>query len=177
VRNGLGMEFRGLRESYREGAVGALMDEYERAVWELRHLAERIAETDAARVVDPETKDEDCRSVQTIMSHVVNAGYGYADLLRKVFSIPSTRPPKALLSHRESVERLDAVLAYTAETLEGRWRMTYEELAGAVINSGWGVRYDAEQLLEHAVVHVLRHRRQIEKFMRQGLIPTPPDLG
>jgi uncharacterized damage-inducible protein DinB len=163
-----------MRETYREGAVGALMDEYERAVWELRRLAERIPEADAVRVADPATEDEDCRSVQTIMSHVVNAGYGYADLLRKVFSIPSTRPPKALLSHGESLEQLDAVLAYTAETLEGRWRMTDEEISGAVINSGWGVRYDAEQLLEHAIVHVLRHRRQIEKFMRQGLIPTPP---
>ncbi len=167
------MGFRGTRESYREGAVGALMDEYERAVWELRRLVERIDDADALRVVDPATEDEACRSVQTIMSHVVNAGYGYADLLRKTFSVPSTRPPKALLSPREYLEQLDAVLAYTAETLEGRWRMTDEEISGAVINSGWGVTYDVEQLLEHAIVHVLRHRRQIEKFMHKGLIPTP----
>jgi uncharacterized damage-inducible protein DinB len=105
---------------------------------------------------------------------VVNAGYGYADLLRKVFGMPSARPPRALLSHRESLEQLDAALAYTAETLEGRWLMTHEEMSGAFIDTGWGVRYDVEQLLEHAVVHVLRHRRQIEKFMRRGLIPTPP---
>ena len=165
-----------MRESYREGAVGALMDEYERAAWELRRLVGPLAEGDVVRVVDPATEDEDCRSVQSIMSHVVNAGYGYADLLRKSFSIPSTRPPKALLSHREFSERLDAVLAYTAETLEGRWLMTYEEISGAAIDTGWGVRYDVEQLLEHAVVHVLRHRRQIEKFMRQGLIPAPPGV-
>src|SRR5829696_6112047 len=170
------MGFKGMRESYREGAVGALMDEYERAAWELRRLVEPMAEEDVVRVVDSQTADEDCRSVQTIVSHVVNAGYGYADLLRKVFSIPSTRPPRALLSHREFLEQLDAALAYTAETLEGRWLMTYEEISGAVIDTGWGVRYDVEQLLEHATVHVLRHRRQIEKFMRQGLIPTPPGV-
>jgi uncharacterized damage-inducible protein DinB len=168
------MKFQGVRESYREGAVGALMDEYERAAWELRRLVGRMAEADVVRVVDPTTGDEDCRSVQTIVSHVVNAGYGYADLLRRLFSVPSTRPPKALLSHREFLEQLDAVLAYTAETLEGRWLLTHEEMSGAFVNSGWGVRYDVEQLLEHAVVHVLRHRRQIEKFMRRGLIPTPP---
>src|SRR5215204_5382162 len=133
------MGFNNLRESYREGAVGALMDEYERAAWELRRLIEPMAEEDVVRVVDPTTEDEDCRSVQTIVSHVVNAGYGYADLLRKVFSIPSTRPPRALLSHREFLERLDAALAYTVETLEGRWRMTHEEMSGAVINAGWGV--------------------------------------
>jgi hypothetical protein len=170
------MGFRGVRESYREGAVGALMDEYERAAWELRRLVGPMAEEDVVRVVDSQTEDEDCRSVQTIMTHVVNAGYGYADLLRKVFAMPSTRPPKALLSHKEFLEQLDAVLAYTAETLEGRWLMTYEEISGAVINAGWGPRYDVEQLLEHAVVHVLRHRRQVEKFMWQGLIPRPPGV-
>ena len=163
-----------MRESYREGAVGALMDEYERAVWELRRLVGRMNEEDLERVVDPETRDDDCRSAQTVVSHVVNSGYGYADLLRKLFAVPSTRPPRALLSRGESLEQLDAILTYMAETLDGRWRMSDEEMTGAVINTGWGVRYDIEQLLEHAVVHVLRHRRQIEKFMWRGLIPTPP---
>jgi hypothetical protein len=34
-----------------------------------------------------------------------------------------------------------------------------------VIEARWGPRYDLEQLLEHAIVHVLRHRRQIDKFL------------
>jgi uncharacterized damage-inducible protein DinB len=162
-----------MRKNYRKGPVGALMDEYERAGGELRHLIEQIPEDEAVRIVDPLTEDDDCRSVQTIMSHVVHAGYGYADYLRGVFSIPSARPTKGLLSHRESLEQLDAMLRYTAQTLEGRWEMTDEEITGAVINSGWGVTYDVEQLLEHAIVHVLRHRRQIEKFIRQESINVP----
>jgi uncharacterized protein YlzI (FlbEa/FlbD family) len=32
------------------------------------------------------------------------------------------------------------------------------------IKVNWGQCYDVEQLMEHAIVHVLRHRRQIEKF-------------
>jgi uncharacterized damage-inducible protein DinB len=159
-----------VRESYRPGPIGALMDEYERAVSELRRVVERLPEDEAVRVVDPRTEDDDCRSVQTVMSHVVGAGYGYADYLRQVFLIPSARPPRRLLSPRESLEQLDAMLAYTVLTLEGRWEMSPDEITSAVINSGWGVRYDVEQLLEHAIVHVLRHRRQIEKFIRQGLI-------
>jgi uncharacterized damage-inducible protein DinB len=158
------------RESYRPGPIGALMDEYERAVSELRRLVERVPEDEAVRVVDPHTEDDDCRSVQTVMSHVVGAGYGYADYLRQVFSIPSARPPRRLLSPHEFLEQLDAMLSYTVLTLEGRWEMSADEITSAVINSGWGVRYDVEQLLEHAIVHVLRHRRQIERFIRQGLI-------
>ncbi len=32
------------------------------------------------------------------------------------------------------------------------------------IKTYWGQVYDIEQLTEHAIVHVMRHRRQIEKF-------------
>lgn len=163
-----------MRETYRNGAIGALMDEYERAASELVRLIERIPEDDFVRVVDSQTKDEDCRSVQTIMSHVVRAMYGYADYIREQFSIASSRPQPKLLSYQETLEQFDAALRYTVQTLEGRWEMSGEEITGTVIKSRWGVVYDIEGLLEHAVVHILRHRRQIEKFMWRGLISTPP---
>jgi len=153
-----------MSKTYRSGAIGALMDEYERAAAELRRVVEQIPDEEFVRVVDSETKDEECRSVQTIMSHVVGAGYGYADYIREQFSVESSRPPKRLLSRQESLEQLDAALAYTAQTLEGRWEMSDAEISGTLINSRWGVVYDLEQLLEHAIVHVLRHRRQIERF-------------
>jgi uncharacterized damage-inducible protein DinB len=163
-----------MRESYRNGAIGALMDEYERAAWELKGLIERIPEDDFVRIVDSETEDEDCRSVQTIMSHVVRAEYGYADYIREQLSIPSSRPQPRLLTRQESLEQLEAALRYTAETLEGRWEMSAEEISGIVIKSRWGAVYDAEGLLEHAIVHLLRHRRQIEKFIWRGLINANP---
>ena len=31
----------------------------------------------------------------------------------------------------------------------------------------WGQSYDVEQLYEHAIVHILRHRRQIERFIQK----------
>ena len=146
------------------------MDEYERAASELARLVGRIPEDDFVRVVDSRTTDDDCRSAQTIMSHVVGAAYGYADYIRERFSIASACPGKKVLSRQESLEQLDAALQYTAQTLEGRWGMSDEEITGTVINASWGVVYDLEQLLEHAIVHVLRHRRQIEKFIDRGLI-------
>ncbi|WP_294276359.1 hypothetical protein [uncultured Chryseobacterium sp.] len=33
------------------------------------------------------------------------------------------------------------------------------------INTLWGQQYDVEQMLEHAIVHILRHRRQIENAL------------
>jgi uncharacterized damage-inducible protein DinB len=152
------------------------MDEYERAASELVRLVQGISDGDFVRVVDSQTEDEDCRSVQTVMSHVVRAGYGYADYIREQFSIASTRPQPKLLSRLESLEQLGAALRYTAETLEGRWEMGDEEIARTVINSRWGVVYNVEGLLEHAVVHILRHRRQIEKFIWRGLISAATDV-
>lgn len=166
-----------MSKTYRSGAIGALMDEYERAAAELRSVVERIPNEEFARVVDSQTKDEDCRSVQTIMSHVVGAAYSYADYIRELFSVASSRPSHKLLSRRESLEQLGAALAYTAQTLEGRWGMSEKEITGTVIKSSWGVVYDMEQLLEHAIVHVLRHRRQIEKFIRQGLLTARPRVA
>jgi uncharacterized damage-inducible protein DinB len=108
------------------------------------------------------------------MSHVVRAAYGYADYIREQFSIASTRPQPTLLSRRDSLEQLNAALAYTVETLDGRWEMSHEELSETVIKSRWGVVYNVESLLEHAIVHILRHRRQIEKFIRQGKLTAHP---
>jgi len=156
-----------MRDAYRSGAVGALMDEYERAASELGRLVGRIPDDEFMRVVDAQTNDDDCRSAQTIMSHVVGAAYGYADYIREQFSIASTRPRRELLSRREALEQLGAALEYTVETLDGRWEMSDEEISKTVIKSRWGVVYNVEGLLEHAIVHILRHRRQIEKFIRR----------
>lgn len=165
-----------MSRSYRNGAIGALMDEYERAASELTRLVEQIPDDDFVRVVDSQTEDEDCRSVQTIMSHVVRAGYGYADYIREQLSIASTRPQPKLLSRQESLEQLEAALRYTIETLDGRWEMSGEEISAIVIKSRWGAVYDVDGLLEHAIVHLLRHRRQIEKFIWQGKLRAPPGV-
>lgn len=149
------------------------MDEYERAASELTRLVEQIPDDDFVRVVDSETKDDDCRSVQTIMSHVDRAAYGYADYIREQLAITSTRPQPKLLTRQESLEQLEAALQYTIETLDGRWEMSDKEISAIVIHTRWGPVYDLEGLLEHAVVHLLRHRRQIEKFMWQGKLATP----
>jgi len=62
------------------------------------------------------------------------------------------------------------MLAYTSETLQDKWELTNEEIMKVKMIVRWGPQYDLEQLLEHAVVHILRHRRQIEKFISAGLV-------
>ena len=159
-----------LRTTYRKGGIGAVMDEYERAAAEFKNVIGNISESDFVKIVDAETKDEDCRSVQTIVSHVTNSGYGYANYIRDWFSIPKTSPERKLLSKNEFLLRFDKMLAYTSETLEGKFEYSDEEVMKVKMIVRWGPQYDLEQLLEHAVVHILRHRRQIEKFGANGKI-------
>ena len=157
-------------KKYRKGSIGALMDEYERAAVELKNLVLKISISDFEKIIDPDTKDEDCRSVQTIVSHVINSGYGYANYLRDYFTITQSSPTRKLFKQNEFTSELDKMLFYTSETLVDKWEFSYDEITKVVFNSRLGIKYDMEQILEHAIVHILRHRRQIEKFISSGWI-------
>ena len=152
-------------KTYRTGAVGAMMDEYERATAELIRVLESISDEDYEKIRDLETKDEDCRSIQTIMRHVIRAGYGYAGYMRDVWGKARTAPDSVPVARKEAPGQLRAMLGYMVETLEGKWDMPEAEGVAMRIQSRWGVVYDFEQLFEHGIVHVLRHRRQIERFL------------
>ena len=162
----------GSQKTYRKGAIGALMDEYERAAVDLKNLIKQISRSDFEKIVDSITKDEDCRSVQTIVSHVINSGYGYANYIREWFTIPQSSPARRLYQQNEFSNELDKMLAYTIETLQDKWELSDDEIMKVKMIVRWGPQYDLEQLLEHAIVHILRHRRQIEKFIAEELIKT-----
>lgn len=153
------------RDAYRNGAVGALMDEFERATEELTQLIEDLTDDEFETVRNPGAPDEEFRSIQTVVNHVVRAGYAHANHLRMALSAHGSRPEVPLGARSESVEQLAEMLAYMVATLDGRWQMTEEQIEAVEIQSRWGTTYDLEQMLEHAVVHVLRHRRQIERFL------------
>lgn len=155
-----------MNQTDRAGPLGALMDEYERATRELAGIVAPLSGADLDLVRDPETDDEDCRSIRTVMHHVVRAGYGYADRIRKAFGEEIRRP---VIEHAASgavvAEQLERMLAHTEATFDGRWTMTQDEIDRVSMESGWDVVYTVEQMLEHAIVHVLRHRRQIERWL------------
>jgi uncharacterized damage-inducible protein DinB len=156
-----------MTRTFRKGGVGAMMDEYERAVADLEAILRRITDDEFELVRDLETKDEGCRSIQTILHHVVRAGYGYASYIREAHGDKPNRPDLPLGKRLECLEQLEVMLAFTAATLEGKWELTDEQIMAVKMHVRWGPVYDLEQLLEHAIVHVLRHRRQIERFLTE----------
>lgn len=152
---------------YRSGFTGALMDEYERAANELINILAPLSDEAYQRIRDTETEDEACRSIQTIMTHVIGAGYGYAIMYRQAWGMDHIERPRELVSKADVINKLNEALAYMCETLNDKWNISPEEADALQIHARWGPTYDFEQLFEHAIVHVMRHRRQIEKFLSQ----------
>ena len=70
-------------KKYRDtGACGALLDEYEKALDELKGLVSEVTPERLIYIVDRITIDNDCRSIQTILTHVVSSGYNYVITIR-----------------------------------------------------------------------------------------------
>jgi uncharacterized damage-inducible protein DinB len=151
-------------KNYRKGGLGALQDEYERAAIDLFTLLENMSDEEyvAQRPGERETID----SIQKIMLHVVGAAYGYANKIRKTIGVAITSErPKELSDRKETISKLHDALYYSAQTFDGKWDMSEDDMDLIKMPTPWNVEYSIDQMMEHAVVHILRHRRQIERIL------------
>jgi len=153
----------------RKGAAGALLDIYEQAISDMTKIIEDIPDSALLIIVDPKTKDENCQSLQAILSHVVHSGYGYATGIHNLRGDNVQRPEKAFrLSIKEYTQELTNVFDYTQNVFKEIEDEELEQLDNSLkIQTGWGQLYDIEQMMEHAIVHILRHHRQIVKFKKR----------
>lgn len=151
---------------YRQGAIGALLDEYERAIGELKSVIRDIQPDALISIVDAHTQDENCRSVQTVLTHLVHSGYGYAISIHNLKGHNRERPEKKFYGQVQAyLDDLTGVFTFTEKVFSAFKDEELEQFNDALkIKAGWGQVYDIEQMFEHAIVHILRHRRQIEKF-------------
>ena len=148
------------------GAKAALLDEYERSINDLKKVIEDIAPNELSIIVDPHTKDQDCISIQSILTHVVRAGYTYSIEIRKYQGEQLDYKKRRTLNSAQSyISALDSMFDYCEKTFNLYPDLSIEEYDEKnKMKVAWGQNYDVEQLMEHAIVHILRHRRQIERF-------------
>jgi uncharacterized damage-inducible protein DinB len=156
-----------MKTNYRNnGAIGALLDEYEKSIIELKNVILNLTTSELTKIIDEETEDEDCKSIQTILSHVVESGYTYVIEIRKSLGENINYTSKNLLSStQEYAIALDKMFVYNEKLFEDYPNIKLEEYdPNKKFEVRWGQKYDVDQIFEHAIVHILRHRRQIEKF-------------
>lgn len=148
--------------AFRKGAIGALTDEYEKALLELKSVLRTIADKDFVKVHQPDL-DVDFQSARNIVVHMVRSGFTYANYIRKSFDEERIRTEIAFETVSDAMTNLDNMFAYTVETFEGKWLMSDDQMMQTIIKTSW-TTYDLEAIIEHAIVHILRHRLQIQKM-------------
>jgi uncharacterized damage-inducible protein DinB len=149
----------------KQNAIRALLAEYKKAIIELQEVIEYLNDEDLLFIFDTDAINPDCKSMQTILSHIVSAGYSYCIYIQNHRNINSARPERVFhQSANAYMQDLAAVIKFTEDTFTTISDDELEEFEEAKkIHTRWGQSYDIEQLMEHAIVHILRHRRQIEK--------------
>jgi hypothetical protein len=149
---------------FRSRAVRSMVELHER---ELRAFHATWMEFTASGRPLPEAfGDPDYESPDRLVSHVQAAARSYMLWIREVLGDPVADLERI----REAsliVPRLDA---FMEETLDG-WRrhlvgLVDEQLGGTQYPSRWGEPFTLDQMLEHAIVHPMRHRLQLERILR-----------
>ena len=149
---------------YRQGAIGAMTDEYEKAFNELKAVL--ISIPDATFLKDLDAKEEDFKSIRNITLHMIRSGYAYSNYVRKWFGNEVNSVTIEVNSIEECLSELDKMFLYHIATFENKWLLTDDEMMKAIIKTSW-TTYDLEAIIEHAIVHILRHRLQIQKLIQK----------
>ena len=149
------------------GAIAALMDEYKKAIDELIVVIEPVSPHQLIKTIEPKSSNPDCISIQTILTHVTASMFSYAVYIENSIGLKTVRPERLQFDYTTPyISRLREALKYNEDFFTRNPNITMEEFdQSKKINTRWGQQYDVEQMLEHAIVHILRHRRQIKNVL------------
>jgi hypothetical protein len=151
---------------YRSRAVRALVILHE------QHMRTFLATWNAARAIAvrlPATEDPSYASLETLRHHVLGAARGYMTWICEQLQLPDPGIRRVPESMTEQEAR-----SYMEHLLEG-WRgplrdVRDDQLEQPEYPSHWKTLYSIDAMLEHAVMHPIRHVFQLEELMktRQG---------
>ena len=146
---------------FKSNAVRSLVELHEVELGRFYDLWEKFR---ASGTPLPETDDPSYVSAEHLGGHVFRAARNYLTWIGEGVNRPvadvDTDTDAASIA-RKGRAFVDEVLAAWRRHLA---RLEDRELSTAR-KSGWGEHYSIEQMLEHAVVHPMRHRVQLERLM------------
>ncbi|HRV96737.1 MAG TPA: hypothetical protein P5526_31575 [Anaerolineae bacterium] len=121
----------------------------------------------AAGLALPETDDPSYVSLETLLHHVMGAARRYMVWMCSQLDLPDPAikpaPPPEVIEGEAG--------GYLAHLIE-RWELPLAEVeeerfARPEYPSNWGTRYCVEAMLEHAVMHAILHRVQLEELLAE----------
>jgi len=131
----------------------------------LRQCLDTWKRAKAAQTPLPTTEDPSYASLETLLVHVLGAARGYMVWMCEVLALPDPeiRPtPDSDAIEAQSDEFIQHVL--------DRWRAPLQTVEEERFNrpeypSRWGVAYCIDAMLEHAVMHPIRHEMQLAALL------------
>ncbi|HMS34993.1 MAG TPA: DinB family protein [Ignavibacteria bacterium] len=151
----------------KKGVIGALLNEYKNVLEDLKNNISDISDSELALIADTKTANKDCVSVQSILTHIILCGTYYLTMIDIHRGNVNSPWPSRIYYDTvdEYISALDKLFKNTVLFFED---VSNNEMAqfspDKKLVTFWGQYYDYEQLMEHAIVHVSRHRRQIQMF-------------
>lgn len=134
-----------------------------------RHLRDFMAvwtEAFEAGVELPPSEDPNYASMESLLAHVLGCSASYLDWICEQLELPrrmaDDRPEAEGLAGRAG-PYLERVLAAWSRPFEG---LTEERAYAPAHRSRWGPPYCIDAMLEHAVMHPIRHARQLRALIR-----------
>ncbi len=117
----------------------------------------------AAEVELPASEDPDCASLESMLRHVLGAARGYMVWMCEVLELedPAIDPLPD-----DPAADLDAYVAHVLERWDGPLcGLQPRDADRPAYPSRWGTEYCIDAMLEHAVMHAIRHEHQLERLM------------
>ena len=140
-------------------ALVALHEQY------LREFLECWREADRSQLQLPETSDPNYESRATLLAHVLGCAARYLTWMCDQLEIPAPaieENPDPDELQRDPEPYLERVLAAWQGPLRS---LTEQRASSPVHESRWGVLYCIDAMLEHAVMHPIRHTFQLRELL------------
>ncbi len=133
----------------------------------LEEFVEAWQDAKAQGVMLPEVDDPDYASLETLLHHVLRAARGYMTWICEKLELPDPDIRKT-----PSVDVIEEEVDDYLEHILDRWRLPLAAIEEAKFHeptykSRWEVDYCIDAMLEHAVMHPIRHIFQLEELMEE----------
>jgi len=153
-----------MNEIYRYGGARTLVELHERHLRELFGVWRRAA---SAGVALPETEDPAYASYEALLAHVLGCAARYLVWICESLGLPApaleTRPAPEGFAVR-AAGYLEEILAAWDGPLTG---ITEEQACAVAYPSNWSTPYCVDAMLEHAVMHPIRHAHQLRRLLER----------
>lgn len=114
----------------------------------------------------PETDDPYYRSLDTLLYHILRSARGYMLWMCKQLQLPDPQIEEAPLPEVVA-EKAENYIDYLMDKWKYPLKDTIpEKFEDKVYKSNWDVEYCIDAMLEHAVMHPIRHEFQLKNLIQ-----------